>query len=253
MRGKIDRKVAARISSVGLRLSGFGPGRFSVIPDSTRELTAEQFARLDAATVAVIYLVRHGESEWNLAQRTQGQTPHPRLTEHGRAQARAAVRALRDDIRNTPVSCVVSSDLVRAVQTAEIIAAALGARMYVDARLREQSLGTFEGLSYAESFAAGSAFDWSDPDLRVGGGESLREMSRRMTTAVCDFADASPTTGGATVVVSHGDAIRALLAARMGAVPGDGTWVDVPNGSVAVLDVPNGARWLAVDPLVNGR
>lgn len=201
----------------------------------------------------MIYLVRHGESEWNVAQRTQGQTRHPRLTEHGRAQAQTAARALLADIGSTPVSCVVSSDLVRAVQTAEIIAGVLGARMCVDARLREQSLGSFEGLSYAESFAAGSAFDWSDPDLRVGGGESLREMATRMTTALSGFADELINSGGAIVVVSHGDAIRALLAARVGALPGAGTWVDVPNGSVAVLDGTNGARWLAVDLPVNGR
>jgi len=150
------------------------------------------------------------------------------------------------------VSCVVSSDLVRAVQTAEIVAGALSARMCVDTRLREQSLGSFEGLSYAESFAAGSAFDWSDPDLRVGGGESLREMATRMTTALSDFAD-ELINSGAIVVVSHGDAIRALLAARVGALPGAGTWVDIPNGSVAVLDGTNGARWLAVDLPVNGR
>ena len=204
------------------------------------------------ADEAVIYLVRHGESEWNVAQRTQGQTRHPQLTEHGRAQAQAAARALLADIGSTPVSCVVSSDLVRAVQTAEIVAGVLGARLCVDARLREQSLGSFEGLSYAESFAAGSAFDWSDPDLGVGGGESLREMATRMTTALSDFADELITTG-AIVVVSHGDAIRALLAARVGALPGAGTWVDVPNGSVAVLDGTNGARWLAVDLPVNGR
>ena len=166
----------------------------------------------------MIYLVRHGESEWNVAQRTQGQTRLPQLTEHGRAQAQAAARALLADIGSTPVSCVVSSDLVRAVQTAEIVAGVLGTRLCVDARLREQSLGSFEGLSYAESFAAGSAFDWSDPDLRVGGGESLREMATRMTTALSDFADELITTG-AIVVVSHGDAIRAaLLAARVGGV-----------------------------------
>jgi broad specificity phosphatase PhoE len=77
-------------------------------------------------------------------------------------------------------------------------------------------------------------------------------MATRMTTALSDFADELITTG-AIVVVSHGDAIRALLAARVGALPGAGTWVDVPNGSVAVLDGTNGARWLAVDLPVNGR
>jgi probable phosphoglycerate mutase len=197
----------------------------------------------------VIYLVRHGQSEWNVARLTQGQTAHPRLTELGRAQVAAATRALLTDLGHTPVVQVVTSDLVRAVESAEIIAMATGAAVRTDPRLREQSLGRFEGLGYEEAFAAGSALDWSDPDQRVGGGESLREVSERMTGVLAELS----ADGAVVVAVSHGDAIRAALAARAGHGPGDAVWVEVPNGSVACLDDSSEVRWLPTALPVSSR
>lgn len=184
----------------------------------------------------MIYLVRHGESEWNAARLTQGQTPHPGLTDLGRAQSEAAARALLADAVTVPE--VIASDLVRAVQTADIVAAALGAAVRVDPRLREQSLGTFEGLSYADSFAAGSALDWSDPDLRVGGGESLRDVQRRMLDVLAELAH-----GADVVVVSHGDAIRIVLGHLAGHALGAAPWIEVGNGAVVAVDGAQ-IRWL---------
>jgi len=70
------------------------------------------------------YLVRHGQSEWNLRRLTQGQTVHPPLTQLGRDQARRAAALIADDLSafGLPVTRIVSSDLVRAVQTAEALA-----------------------------------------------------------------------------------------------------------------------------------
>jgi len=188
----------------------------------------------------MIFLVRHGESDWNVARRTQGQAAHPRLTEVGRAQARAVADALFAELGPAAVTTIVSSDLARAVQTAEIIAGVTGAGVRTDPRLREQSLGTLEGLGYEESLAAGSALDWSDPDVRPGGGESPREVAARMTAALSDLPQES-----ITVVVSHGDAIRCALVGRSGGAFG-GEWIEVPNGSAAVLDGDEPVRWLAV-------
>lgn len=173
----------------------------------------------------VIYLVRHGESEWNVARRTQGQTVHPRLTDLGKAQARAATRALLTDLGGASVAHVVSSDLVRAVETAQIIAAASDCVVLTDERLREQSLGTFEGLGYDEMLAAASGLDWADPALRVGGGEATGEVSQRMTEVLDELAVG----GAAVVVVSHGDAIRAALTARAGRSPYDPVRHEVPK------------------------
>jgi 2,3-bisphosphoglycerate-dependent phosphoglycerate mutase len=190
----------------------------------------------------VIYLVRHGESEWNLARRTQGQIEHPHLTEAGRTQARAAARALVADLGSRSATRVVTSDLTRAVETADVIVGVLGIDVRTDARLRERSLGQLEGLPYETSFAIAAEHDWTDPDKRIAGGESRREVARRMSAALGDLD-----TDAVTVVVSHGDAIRTVLAGRIGCRSHQPVWFEVPNGSVAVLDHGAELRWLPVD------
>ena len=191
---------------------------------------------------APLYLVRHGESEWNLIGLTQGQTHHPRLTPLGRRQAREAGRRMLIDLGARPAAAVriVSSDLVRAVETAEVLASELGGEPEMDVRLREQHLGRLEGLPYADAVVAAEQHDWSDPDLPVCGGESVRQVQARMT----DFLTTSPR-DRVTVAVSHGDAIRAALASLDPDPdrPRPAPWVEVPNGSVVRLD-GDVATWL---------
>lgn len=176
-----------------------------------------------------VYLVRHGQSEWNVLRLTQGQTPHPRLTELGRAQATQAAELIAADRGPVPVR-VVSSDLVRATETAAIIAARLGASVAPDPRLREQHLGELEGRGYDETWAVAEAHDWTDPSLPIAGGESLLDVHRRMADALADHH-------APVVLVSHGDAIRTAVAQVTGHAPHEAPWVDVPNGAVArVLD-----------------
>jgi len=181
-----------------------------------------------------VYLVRHGQSEWNLLRLTQGQTVHPRLTDLGREQAERAARLVGEDLAFTtsgPGPRIVSSDLVRATETADVLARRLGGEVQLDARLREQHLGALEGRGYDETWLAAEAHDWSDPSLPVAGGESLVEVRERMA-AVLDDVDRSR----ATVLVSHGDAIRAVVAHLDGLEPHRAPWVEVPNGAVARVD-----------------
>lgn len=189
----------------------------------------------------MIYLVRHGQSQWNLARLTQGQVAHPRLTRLGRTQAAAAVAAVLADLAARPLSAIVSSDLVRARETALVFAEATSLPVRFDERLRERSLGSYEGHSYEESFAAVSGADLSDPDLRIGGGESLRQVAARMAAALTDLAADA---GAITAVVSHGDAIRAWLSVFAGHPAGAGAWLNVPHGAVAALSCPPAIRWL---------
>ena len=176
------------------------------------------------------YLVRHGQSEWNVLQLTQGQTVAPRLTELGRDQARAAAALIRADLAGwgRGVDLVRTSDLVRAVETAEILVGVLGGRLRTDARLREQHLGTLEGRSYTETWAEAERHDWSDIDLPVAGGESPRQLRDRVAAAL-----GSVDRSLVTVLVSHGDAIRSGVAHLADPAAYDGPWVDVPNGAVA--------------------
>jgi probable phosphoglycerate mutase len=186
------------------------------------------------------YLVRHGQSEWNVLELTQGQTMSPRLTGLGREQARAAAARIRADLDpDLGVDVVRTSDLVRARETAEILVDLLGGELFLDVRLREQHLGDLEGRSYAETWAAAEAHDWSDPHLPVAGGESPHELRQRMAEAI-EALDRTRL----TVLVSHGDAIRAAVAHLAGHSPATAPWVDVPNGSVARVS-DSGVAWLS--------
>ncbi len=187
-----------------------------------------------------VYLVRHGQSRWNVLRRTQGQTVHPRLTRLGRAQAEAAAALIAHDLGRGDhrVGHVVSSDLVRARQTAHVIGARLGVAVTADSRLREQHLGVLEGKSYAETWAVAAAHDWSDPSLPLAGGESLLDVRDRMA-AVLDELDGD----ASTILVSHGDAIRAAVAYLRGDAAHEAEWIEVPNGAVARID--DTITWLA--------
>lgn len=187
-----------------------------------------------------VYLVRHGQSVWNVRRLTQGQTLHPELTELGRTQAARAAKRIAGDLGDgSPgVGRILTSDLNRAVATAEVIAARLGAPVIQDVRLREQHLGSLEGRSYEETWAAAEAHDWSDPTLPIAGGESVMGVHDRMA-AVLDELDPDVV----TVLVSHGDAIRAALSYLAGVAPHRAAWVEVPNGAVARL-TGSAAVWL---------
>jgi len=191
----------------------------------------------------MIYLVRHGQSEWNLLRRTQGWTSHPQLTDLGRRQASVAARAIRADseANGQPVRSVVASDLVRAVQTAQIVAGALAAPVYIDRRWREQCLGRLEGLGYAETDAELDG-NRADPDAPIGGGETARQVAQRAATALGDLDRTE-----VSVVVTHGDTIRCLLAHLTGITPTFEAASPVPNGAVIALDSLSGAR---IRPLV---
>jgi probable phosphoglycerate mutase len=180
-----------------------------------------------------VYLVRHGQSEWNVRRLTQGQVSHPRLTSLGREQAERAASLIGKDLAGRHVARILTSDLVRAVETAEVASKALRAPVAVDTRLREQHLGELEGRGYDETWAAAAAHDWSDPTLPVAGGESVMQVHDRLGTLLAEVAELD---GGVTVLVSHGDAIRAAVAHLTGVAPQDAPWVDVANGAVARVD-----------------
>jgi len=163
-----------------------------------------------------LYLVRHGETEWNRQRRIQGLTDIP-LNDTGREQARLTGMLLT----RRPVSRVVSSPLGRARETAEIIAAQLGLG---EPELRdafvERNYGDAEGLDFHEIDVR------YPPDVEVPGREPREDVAARVIPAL--QALAAEYTGEAIVVVSHGGAIRAAL---MTAEPKRG-FGPITNGSV---------------------
>jgi probable phosphoglycerate mutase len=162
-----------------------------------------------------LLLVRHGETDWNAAGRWQGQTDIP-LNPRGQEQARDVAARLR----HMGIAAIVSSDLLRARTTAEIIAAELGLEVnYLDASLRERSFGCFEGLTREEveaRFPEAWARYLADPGPAPPGGESRDALVERLLPALASAANRLP---GPLLVVLHGGAMRALLSEHMGEMP----------------------------------
>ena len=181
--------------------------------------------------MTTLHLVRHGQSEWNVTRRLQGQVAVVPLTSLGLEQARRAASTLA----GRRIAAVHSSDLLRAHRTAEVIGTALGLPVHLDPGLREQSYGTLEGLPTAEVLAA-APYDFTDPDARAPAGESIRDVHERL--ARCLAAYARQYEGQECVLVSHGDAIRIGLAWLDGLGPGEVPWRETPNGSVTTVRLP---------------
>jgi hypothetical protein len=94
---------------------------------------------------AVLWLVRHGQSTWNVLGLVQGHCDQARLTARGAHQA----RNVANQLRGCPIGALYASDLQRAVATAAPLASVLGLSMTRDRRLRERSLGALEGTASA--------------------------------------------------------------------------------------------------------
>ncbi len=156
---------------------------------------------------------RHGQTAWNLQRRFQGQLDIP-LDDRGRAQAAQAAALLA----GFSPSAIVSSDLVRARETAQALADLTGLPVATDPRLREIDVGSWQGLTFEEvsqRFPVEAA-NWRDGgDGRRGGGESLVDVGVRAVAAV-DDALLSVGDGGTLVVVTHGAAGRAIVASMIG-------------------------------------
>jgi broad specificity phosphatase PhoE len=160
-----------------------------------------------------IVFARHGETQFNVEGRWQGQSDSP-LTERGLAQARQLALALS----NEPLAAVYSSDLGRAARTADEVAKPHQLAVTTDARLREIDVGDWTGRNRAqiEQFDADGLHTWASmpASMRLPNGESLAEAQRR---ALAFFTYAMPAHAGETVaVVTHGAVGQAILVAAMG-------------------------------------
>lgn len=151
-----------------------------------------------------VVLWRHGQTDHNLEQRFQGQTDVP-LNAVGRAQAdqaAAVLAALRPGL-------IVSSDLVRAAETADRLAERTGLTAVRDARLREAAFGDWEGRTREEiSRTEPQALsDWlSGGDFRPPGGETRGESARRVAAAITDIVTGSE--AESIAIVAHGAVLR---------------------------------------------
>ncbi len=155
-------------------------------------------------------MLRHGQSEWNARQRWQGHGDPP-LTELGRTQAREAAERLA----NAGIERIVSSDLLRASETASIVAARIGLATEQDARWRERDIGTWAGFTREEIELRWPAeyahFRSDDAHARPGGGESDAMLRARALEALAALR--ARYVGARVLVVTHRGIARMLAPA----------------------------------------
>jgi uncharacterized phosphatase len=182
-----------------------------------------------------LYLVRHGETDWNAQRRIQGRTDIP-LNAMGREQAASAGRLLA----RREWDGLFSSPLSRAAETAHIIGSELGIASVptIDA-IVERNYGAAEGLDYDQ-------IEQRFPgDTEVPGRESHDEVARRVLPALVTLATAHP--GQSLIVVSHGGVIRSVL----NVVDPGVSHGRISNGSIHSFELVDGALELVAfdDPI----
>jgi 2,3-bisphosphoglycerate-dependent phosphoglycerate mutase len=148
-----------------------------------------------------ILAIRHGETAWNVEGRMQGHLDIP-LNDIGRWQAHRLALAVSEE----SIAAIYASDLLRAHQTAQAVAAGSGQKIEIEVALRERCFGVFEGLTFKEIDERWpvEAERWRvrDPDFTPEGGESLRVFYARCTQAITRLAAAHP--GETIALVAHG-------------------------------------------------
>jgi 2,3-bisphosphoglycerate-dependent phosphoglycerate mutase len=192
-------------------------------------------------TVERVYLIRHGQTAWNVDGRWQGFEPVP-LNDVGLAQARTLAGYLR-----APISAIYSSDLPRAVQTAEALGQTRNLNPIIDIRLREFNLGIFQGHTNDEINVRfpeeSTAFHADYMGYLIPGGESRFQLQARAFEAWVDIT--ANALGPEIAVVSHGGTIKMLLL-KLFAEQTDLRQAHIENTSVTTIE-RDGDGWRLVE------
>ncbi len=177
-----------------------------------------------------LYLVRHGQTEWNVNGRAQGHTDIE-LDATGKAQAQCLASAFQE----IGISRVISSDLARAKQTAQAVHQVTGGEFIIDTRLRERSFGTWEGLQFDEVLRRREEIEKQGVDLfqhRPDEGESMQDVWDRVTSIVTDLsAQKEP-----LAIITHGGTLSVLLAQLLRATAATSRSFRFGNTALTELD-----------------
>lgn len=184
-----------------------------------------------------VILIRHGQSQGNAEGRFGGHTATP-LSSRGRRQARATAHALAAE----HITAIYSSDLMRAVETAEPLARMAGLRIQPTDAFRERSVGVMEGLTFEEAAQAHpeqyAALLRRDFEHVVSGGESYRQLFDRARAKLDEAIDQNR--GGRIAIFSHTGTICILTLHLLGALDAPElkpVWISTSNCGVSRFDL----------------
>lgn len=174
-----------------------------------------------------LILIRHGQTDWNVEGRYQGQSDVP-LNEHGREQA----RRLASKLQGTQLEAIYSSDLARARETAEILSEATGTPLFLDPRLREIHQGLWEGMLLKDirrKYARAFQLRRDDPlEVAPPEGETVGQLRRRVLAALEAILQAYP--HNQVAIVSHGLAL-AIMRVAVDDLPVQHVWDYIPRNA----------------------
>ena len=180
-----------------------------------------------------LWLVRHGQTNWNLTGRWQGQAADaPGLNDTGHKQA----LAIREQLEDIKFAAVYSSDLLRARQTAELITESFGMTITLEPRLREINLGDWEGM-LSEDIEANYPQEMAER-LRnpfcthAPNGESPSEVTDRVLTAISEICDKY--SDGAVLIVAHGVSLAVIICHSQG-IPMEDIYQHIPDNAQPYL------------------
>lgn len=180
------------------------------------------------------YLVRHGQTEWNQSHRFQGWLDIG-LDQIGILQSQMLARYFSQ----IPIDYIFSSDLSRALKTAQQINQKLDCRMTLSSGLREMNVGNWEGKTW-EEIEVEFKDDLNQDDaqlfgLTISGGESLLGFQKRVVETFMQIIEKHP--NNELLIVTHGGVIRVLLCHLLGYDLSQRDLLKVENGSITTLDV----------------
>ncbi|MBK80192.1 MAG: hypothetical protein CMQ43_04670 [Gammaproteobacteria bacterium] len=187
----------------------------------------------------VLYILRHGQTEWNVARRMQGRRDSP-LTELGRIQADLHGRTLA---RQGRVEALIASPLGRTRATAELVNAHVCAPLRYEEALMERDCGAWSGLTLSEIEAAYPR-EWqargADPfHHRPPDGENLVDMETRITALLDDLVNAGERT---LALITHGVMSRVIIKRVLALSPADAVTVRHPNELFYRLEIKPSGR-----------
>ncbi len=188
-----------------------------------------------------VYLVRHGETEWNALRRIQGQSDSA-LTAKGQRQA----QQVAERVKLMGITHIISSDLGRTRHTADIIARSCRCEVIADPRLRELDMGILEMRDIDTLTEEEEGWRKQLVDGTAGGripdGESMTELSERMLAALNDCRELP--VGSVPLLVSHGMALGCLISTVLGLAPYAERRLRLRNCSLSRMDFQQ-SPWLA--------
>ncbi|WP_071396448.1 histidine phosphatase family protein [Bacillus tuaregi] len=193
-----------------------------------------------------LYIVRHGETEWNKVDRIQGRL-NSDLTEKGREYA----RLLGDKLKNTPFTGIISSPSQRAIETAQLIRGTETTPIQTDERIMEMHLGLWQGLTtkeIKEQFPSQYKTYMNQPNhyQKSGDGESFIEMFERAQDFLNEIQNSEMS--GNLLVITHGLFIKVLYLIFK-AVDIKDFWTEetVEGTSLTIVKLENGRFELLVE------